>query len=221
MNSSIEQSRNSPLDWLAHWTLDTIVHWPLIFWICVIINLVGTILGAIFWYGAMLMSSPWWSLPFIPDCPLAALLGTIALFGIRSQKRWSFFYTLTAFACMKYGVWTILFWIRQWVGSGEITTIGFVLFVSHIGLFVEGLLFVPFSGIIPLYQRLLIIGWFGLSVYIDYGLGYDPGMASHVPLTFAFHVAITLTTILGIGLLLMPSSISSGLHIPLEAEGES
>lgn len=220
MNSSVAQSLKSPLDWLARWTLDTIVHVPLIFWICVTTNLVGTILGTIFWYGSMLMSSPWWALPFIPDCPLAALLGTIALFSIRAEKKWSFFYTLTAFACIKYGVWTVLFWIRQWVGSGEMTTIGFILFVSHIGLFVEGLLFVPFSGMIPLSQRLLIIGWFGLSIYVDYGLGYDPGMASHVPLTFAFHTALTLTTILGIGLLLMPSSMFS-FKIPLEAEGKS
>jgi uncharacterized membrane protein YpjA len=191
-------------EWLIRWILDILMRVPFLFWICVTTNLIGSILGTIFWYGPMLLTSPVWALPFIPDCPLAALLATIALFGIRSKKRWAFLYTLTTFACIKYGIWTILFWVRQWVGSGEITLMGFILFVSHIGLFVEGMLFVPHMGTISLLKRILLISWFGLSIFVDYGLGYDPGMASHVPRSFAFLVAFVLTATLGTGLLLMP-----------------
>lgn len=189
---------------LLRWTMDIILNWALIFWCCFVSNIIGAIGGAIFWYGPMLMDAPLWALPFIPDCPLSALLGSIGLFALRQRKRWHTFYAFVAFACMKYGVWTVLFWLRQWVGSGIIEPLEVLLFVVHIGLFIEGLLFVPRIGAIPFIHRLLIIGWFALSIYVDYGLGYDPGMVSHVPLRFAFWVATSATIVLGLGLLLLP-----------------
>ncbi len=186
---------------LLRWTLAFIMRYALIFWACIAINMVGTMLGAIFWYGTMLTNSPLWTLPFIPDCPLAALLGSIALVGLRWRKTWAWFTAFAAFACLKYGAWTILFWLRQWMGAGEIAPLGFVLLVSHVGLFIEGALLVPHIDNLSLITRGAIIAWFGFSIYVDYGLGYDPGMASHVPLEFAFWVAVVLTLLLGVGLL--------------------
>jgi uncharacterized membrane protein YpjA len=211
--------KKKAMERLLRWTLATIMHWPLIFWGCVAINLIGAVLGAIFWYGAMLLNAPLWAIPFIPDCPLAALLGSITLIGFRWRRNWSWFTAFTAFACIKYGLWTMLFWLRQWIGSGEITFIGLVLFVSHIGLFIEGLLFVPHIGEPSLLKRLGIIGWFLLSIYVDYGLGYDPGMASDVPLVFAFRVALILTLVIGTGLLLMPYTEKSLASQPAVGKG--
>ncbi len=191
---------------LLRWILDIILRQPLLFWTCMIANLLGAVIGGLWWYGPMLWESPLWALPFIPDCPLAALVGSIALLGLRAGKRWSFFYALVAFACMKYGIWTISFWLRQWSITGQAFPIEVLMVVTHIGLFIEGLLFVPRIGPLSFPKRLAVIGWFALSIFVDYGLGYYPPLASHVTPTFAFWLAIVLTALLGVGLLLLPRS---------------
>jgi uncharacterized membrane protein YpjA len=189
---------------LLRWTLDSILRQPLLFWTCVIANLLGAVSGGVWWYGPMLWESPLWALPFIPDCPLAALVGSIALLGLRAGKRWPFFYALVAFACMKYGAWTISFWLRHWSLAGQAFPIEILLVVTHIGLFIEGLLFVPHIGPLSLPKRLAVIGWFVLSIFVDYGLGYHPPLASYVTPTFVFWLATMLTVVLGAGLLLLP-----------------
>jgi uncharacterized membrane protein YpjA len=189
---------------LLRWTLDIILRNPLLFWSCVIANLLGAVIGGLWWYGPMLWESPLWALPFIPDCPLAALLGSIALFGLRAGKRWSWFYALTAFFGMKYGAWTIIFWMRQWSISGQAFPIEIFMVITHIGLFIEGLLFVPHIGPLSLPKRFAVIGWFALSIFVDYGLGYYPPLAGYVTPTFVFWLATALTVVLGLGLLLLP-----------------
>jgi uncharacterized membrane protein YpjA len=189
--------------WLR-WTMDSILRWPLLFWGCVIANLVGTVFGVIVWYGPMLQASPLWTFPFIPDCPLAALLGSIGLLALRGRRRWSFFYALVAFACIKYGVWTVAYWLREWsVGGFYGDPMEVVLFITHIGLLIEGLLFVPHIGPLSPVGRAGVIGWFALSIYVDYGLGFHPPLGA-VTVTFAATTAIVMTLLCGVGLLLLP-----------------
>lgn len=192
------------LSGLLRWTMQFILRHPLIFWTCVVANTIGVVYGTIWWYGPMLQRSPLWAYAFIPDCPLAALVANIALLGLYTSRYWPTFNALVAFACMKYGTWTVLFWLRQWTSSGEIYPIEVMLFVTHIGLFIEGLLFVPYIGPLSLPKRLAVIGWFALSIFIDYGLGYHPPLASHVSVTFLFWVATIMTALLSVGLLLLP-----------------
>lgn len=189
---------------LLRWVLNIILRNPLIFWACVVANLLGAVIGGVVWYGPMILSSPLWALPFIPDCPLAALLGTIALFGLRSGRPWRWYYALAAFFCIKYGLWTIAFWLRQWTGSGVILPVEAMLFVTHIGLLCEGLLLVPHIGDLPLSRRMWVVAWFALSVFVDYGLGFHPPLASHVSRDFIFWLASILTAAIGAGLLLLP-----------------
>jgi uncharacterized membrane protein YpjA len=185
-------------------TLNTILRRPLLFWSAISANLIGAVGGAVWWYGSMLLNSPLWAWPFIPDCPLAAFIANIALLGLWANKRWPFFNALVAFACLKYGAWTVGFWLRQWSGAGEMYPIEVLLFVSHIGLFIEGLLFLPYISPLSLPKRQAVIGWFMLSISVDYGLGFYPPLASHVPVSFIFWLATVLTALLGIGLLLFP-----------------
>lgn len=199
---------------LLRWTMTTILRWPLLFWGCVGANLVGAVVGGLIWYGPMLWQSPFWALPFIPDCPLAALVGSVALLGLRAGRRWHWFYAFVAFACMKYGAWTIAFWLRHWSTGGMIEPVSALMFITHIGLFIEGLLFVPFIGPLALLKRLAVIGWFVLSIGVDYGLSAyataSYGFPFHPPLTptvsvdFVFWTAAGLTALLGLGLLLLP-----------------
>ncbi len=193
---------------VLHWTLQTILRWPLIFWFCFVANLVGVVFGGVFWYGPLLLDSPWWAWPFIPDCPLAALLGSVALLGVRANRPWWFFYALVAFAGMKYGAWTVAFWLRFWSTWGAVDILSLVLFVTHIGLFIEGLLFVPYAYPLSLAGRVLVIGVFALSVGVDYGLGYHPPLGGYVTVEFAFWLAAVLTLLCGVGLLLLPRRVA-------------
>lgn len=199
---------------LLRWTLALINRYPLLFWACMAANLIGVVVGGWFWYGPLLVAAPLWAVPFIPDCPLAALLATIALLGLRYGRSWGWFHALAAFSCIKYGLWTMAFWLRHWSGGGQIEVIGVTMFITHIGLFCEGLLLLPHIAPLAFWKRLAVIGVFVLSVYVDYGLvGYAvrtfgfpfyPPLTEQVPMLFAFQVAAGLTALLGLGLLALP-----------------
>lgn len=192
------------LDSLLRATMDFILRHPLIFWACVIANLFGAVFGGWFWYGPMLLNSPVWALPFIPDCPLAALLGAVGLLALKAGREWRWFYALTAFACLKYGAWTVFYWLYAWDIAGFVwNPIEIMLFVTHIGLFIEGLLFVPAIGLLSLTGRLVVISWFALSIYVDYWLRFHPPLGP-VPMSFAMWAAIVLTVVLSLGLLVLP-----------------
>jgi uncharacterized membrane protein YpjA len=180
--------------------LALIVRRPALLWLAVVANLLGAVIGGIYWYGPMLLRSPWWSWVFIPDCPLAALLGAIVLLLYRSGRAPQWLIALTAFACIKYGTWTILFWIRQWSGAGAAYPVELLLFITHIGLLAEGVLFSraitpaqPATGV-------LVSLFFTASVVVDYGLGFHPPLVSHVSRTDAFAAAALLTALLSIAL---------------------
>jgi len=148
----------------------------------------------------MLLRSPWWSWVFIPDCPLAALLGAIVLLLHRSRRAPQWLIALTAFACIKYGTWTILFWIRQWSGACAAYPVELLLFITHIGLLAEGLLFSRM--IAPAQPRTggLVSLFFVASVIVDYGLGYHPPLVSHVSRAVAFAAGALLTAVLSVAL---------------------
>lgn len=189
---------------VLRWTMDFILRQPFLFWTAIVVNMVGVIWGIFLWYWPMLVSAPLWALPFIPDCPAAALVWIVAALGLWAGQHWPVFTTLTAFACIKYGFWTLFFWLRHWTAGGPVQLMEVVLFVSHIGLICEGVLLLPYIGPISLGKRLAVIGWFVVSIIVDYALGYHPPMTAFVTATYAGWLATVLTTLLGIGLLLLP-----------------
>lgn len=190
---------------LLNWTLDLILKHPLIFWACMAANAVGVAWGGWIWYGPLLAASPAWAWPFIPDCPEAALWASIALIGIYYGRRSSWFTAFAAFGCIKYGIWTLLFWLRHWSVAGAIEPLEAMLFISHIGLTCEGVLLALRIGPLGLPARLGIIGWYALSIVVDYRLGYHPPLTYAVPMEFVLWAAIGLTALLGLGLLLSPA----------------
>jgi uncharacterized membrane protein YpjA len=190
---------------LIDWIYRIINGNALIFWACMAANAVGVIWGGWVWYGPQLASSPWWAWFFIPDCPAAALYASIALIGMRYGRSVPWFNAFAAFACIKYGLWTLAFWSRHWVTVGAFEPLEVMLFVSHIGLTAEGILIATRMGRVSLPARLAVIGVFALSIWVDYGLGFHPPLTFAVPMTFALWTATALTTLLGAALLLLPS----------------
>ncbi len=195
---------------LIDWTLNLILRNPLIFWAAMAANAVGVVWGGWVWYGPMLAASPAWAWPFIPDCPEAALWATVAFFGLRGSvsRRWGWFNAFAAFACIKYGLWTLAFWLRHWSEAGLVPgafPMELMLFVAHIGLTCEGLLLATRIGPLGLPARLAIIGWYAISIFVDYGLGFHPPLTYAVPLSFVLWLAVALTAALGVALMLLPA----------------
>ncbi|NJK81078.1 MAG: DUF1405 domain-containing protein [Chloroflexaceae bacterium] len=185
-------------------TLEGVLRNALLFWAILIANLLGVVGGFIFWYGPMLMVVPLWTYPFVPDCPLAALLFSIAFVGLKYRQRWHWFYALTAFACIKYGLWTVAYWTQDWTHGGAVDPVSVAMFVTHVGLFIEGLLLLPLVVPVGVVGRGAVLGWYALSVFVDYALRYHPPLGPFVEPSFALGLAATLTTVLGLGLLLLP-----------------
>jgi uncharacterized membrane protein YpjA len=199
--------------------LDFILKYPLLFWGGMVANMLGAVIGGVVWYGPQLAAAPIWAYPFIPDCPLAAFVATIALIAIRSGRRWPLFNGLVAFGCMKYGLWTLAFWSRHWFAGGEIEPISVGLFVTHMGLFSEGLLIALYAMPLNLPRRMAVIGWYVLSIFVDYALGFHPPLTEFVPVDYVFWVATGLTTVLGVALLALPSTNAQVVARPMEARG--
>lgn len=197
---------------LIDWVLNLILKNPLIFWACMAANAVGVVWGGWVWYGPQLAASPLWAWPFIPDCPQAALLATIAFLGLRYGRRWGWFNAFAAFACVKYGLWTVAFWLRHWSEAGFVTgywPMEAMLFVSHIGLTCEGILLATRIGPLGLPARLAIVGWYALSIWVDYFVPhmppFHPPATWAVPVSFMLWTAVALTAALGAALLLVPA----------------
>lgn len=194
---------------LIDWIYGLLMRFPLLFWGAMAANLVGVIWGGWVWYGPMLAAAPAWAWLFIPDCPEAALWATLAFILLRFKRGQGWLSAFAAFACMKYGLWTLAFWLRHWSEVGFVA--GFwpmelMLFVAHIGLTCEGVLLARQIGPLALPTRLLIVGWYALSIFVDYGLGYHPPLTYAVPVSYVLAVAIALTAALGVALLLLPTA---------------
>jgi uncharacterized membrane protein YpjA len=174
-------------------------------------NAVGVVWGGWIWYGPQIAAAPIWAWPFIPDCPAAALYATIAFLGLYYGRNWGWFNAFASFACVKYGLWTVAFWLRHWSQAGF--TDGYfpmeaMLFVAHIGLTCEGILLATRIGPLGLPARLAIIGWFALSIFMDYGLGFHPPLTYAVPEAFVLWLAVILTTACGAALLILPGRLA-------------
>lgn len=177
------------LTWLKA-RLDDIVRTPWLLWPAVIALMLAFVVGTVGWYGDFFVAArvPLWAYPFVPDCPLAAGMFGVAL-ALRHFGRPSrLLDQLAAVFGIKYGVWTMSFWTLYWLDGGpfELTSLfsGPVMFVTHLGLFVLGVLFVLFFiGRPRPREAALVLLWFVMSDVVDYapiapqrygGYGYYP-----------------------------------------------
>ncbi len=146
------------------------------------------IIGTVGWYGGFFIevNAPLWAYPFIPDCPLAAGLFGVALLLMHYNRGSNLLNQIAAVFCIKYGVWTMSFWALYWARTGDIEMSslfsGPVMFVTHLGLFIMGLLLLQYVKP-SVRDSLITLGWFVASDLVDYlpiaagrwgGYGYYP-----------------------------------------------
>jgi len=146
-----------------------------VFWI----NVIGSIYGYYF-YSPQLSQTPTALLVFVPDCPLYttlfALVIILAVLGYRNDL----FNFIVSIGLVKYAIWT-LFILSSFSGfyfqtSFDITVQAIILFVLHIGMFLEGLVF-PF-GKIRGWHVAAAFGWFLLNDLMDY---FGPVLHPFIP----------------------------------------
>lgn len=142
-------------------------------WALVVANFIGFVAGIIYWYGDHLARAPRLLWPFIPDCPLFALL-FIPAYGLALRGRGNNAYNvLVAFGLIKYGVWTNLAWYAYWGRGYPVSVEGVIMCITHLGMIAQGLYLLRYLR--PrLGWAILAFLWFAASDFVDYGLGEYP-----------------------------------------------
>ncbi|RKQ37648.1 DUF1405 domain-containing protein [Oceanobacillus halophilus] len=111
-----------------------------------LINFFGTIYGYI-WYKSQLSITPDIFLIFVPDSPTASLFFTIFLLFFIFNKNVPYIEALAITSLFKYGIWAVIMNILTLVVEGNLDPTGYMLMASHLGMAVQGLLYVPFYKI--------------------------------------------------------------------------
>ena len=141
--------------------------WPLF-----VVNLLGTVYG-MYWYREQLAVTPWYYWLFTPDCPLASMYFTIVL-GLWLAGRRTRWFEAVAFVTSAYfGVWTVVVILQYFVVHHTFDWGNFMLLASHVGLGLEGFLFLAVHRI-RLRHLAVASGWLLLQWYFDYYQGTNP-----------------------------------------------
>ncbi|NMD70332.1 DUF1405 domain-containing protein [Bacillus sp. DNRA2] len=114
-----------------------------ILWLLLVINIMGTIYGYI-WYGWQLADTPTIFLPFVPDSPTASLFFVFVLIAFLLQKNWPLFEALAIVTLVKYGVWAVVMNLLVGIMNGHLDGVGYMLMFSHLAMAVQGVLYAPF-----------------------------------------------------------------------------
>jgi uncharacterized membrane protein YpjA len=145
------------------------------------VNSIGSVYGY-YWYAGQLASTAKKLWLFVPDSPLATTLFTavlvLSLAGFRSVLL-----SVVAFtACIKYGLWAVIVISDFWIGGGGIHFEEAMLWVSHMGMAAQGMVYLRpvLSGLARQAggrEAGLVAAaacWMFLNDFMDYYLGIYP-----------------------------------------------
>ncbi len=112
-------------------------------WLLLIINLLGTIYGYIWYLPQLERTSPEF-LVFVPDSPTASLFFCFVLIAFLLKRNWPIFEVLAIITLFKYGIWAVVMNILTLIVSGEMPWEGYMLIASHFAMAVQGILYSSF-----------------------------------------------------------------------------
>jgi len=170
---------------------------PLVVTAIFIGNGIGAVAGVIYWYGWQLAFSPWYLWPFIPDSPLITfwVLPALALMLWR-KPGWPWLNAYAAFGVIKYGVWTVAFWMLYWAQGGPVQLEGVAMSFTHAIMTLEGLLLLGYTRL----TKAVALGlgaWFLFNDWVDFGpLRTHPGLPRGVAVTTMMWVTLALTLLI-------------------------
>lgn len=132
-----------------------------VFWILVLLNLIGAVYGFVFYYGSQLIetfnSNPL-LLIFVPDSPLVAFILAAAFLSIKFNFKSDLFLFIAFAAAIKNGFWTVSvlsFYPDFYFPINPLLYI--VLFAAHIGIFFEAFILL---GKIQLERYFIVVSLF-------------------------------------------------------------
>jgi len=169
-----------------------------LFWPVFAANMIGAFYGFFFFYPSQLLSSPLYLWPFIPDCPLFALLFAISMILVRTGARHGLahlFNFLVFAGSLKYGFWTVFVLVSYpefYASTALGAFLSTALTLAHIGLFFEAFLLA--SYVRPrLWHVAAVLLFLLLSDYADYVWLTHPPIPSYaLRLLFPLTIAMTL-----------------------------
>ncbi len=170
------------------------------------ILIAGTV-SAVLWISTYLPNvAPAWA---TQGATLAVWSWVLLLCGLLFRRSPTWLLALFAFGQIKYGLWTITAWVLFWrntalvYGSPLFTVDSVFMTVTHIALLGQGIFLLTYFR---LTKRAVVASflWFAASDYVDYGLGFYPGLPLHfIPLWIMQWSTIAVTfTLSGIYFLL-------------------
>ena len=149
---------------------DALISVPLLAYGLAGLNIGGFFIGTVFWYGDFMRASspPWWAYPFIPDSPLSTLLFGCALIWLHRRTPNDLLNRFAIIYNVKYGTWTMLFWALYWARTGDINPMSLLMFATHMGMAIEGLLLFQYLNHTDMRNTAIVFGWMVLHDFIDY-----------------------------------------------------
>ena len=152
-----------------------------------------------------------WLVGYLPGIPalwrqlgamFAVFGGSLLLVGAFFRKSPVWLLSLIAFGQIKYGLWTITAWLLFWrstaqvFGSPLFTPDSVLMTITHIGLVAQGIFLLTYFRP-DVKAALICLFWFGLSDFVDYGLGWYPAIPlQFIPLSVMQWSTIVVTIVL-------------------------
>ncbi|MBW7456492.1 DUF1405 domain-containing protein [Paenibacillus sepulcri] len=155
-------------------------------WLLFIVNAAGTVYGYI-WYGNQIEytieNNPLWQVVFVPDSPTGSLFFTLALLFLLFPKAGvpssafiglrSIIEALAVLTSFKYGIWAVTMIAAGAAQGDALVWQDYMLVVSHLGMALEGLLFVRFM-IFGRTAAVIALMWMLLNDILDYSSDIFP-----------------------------------------------
>ncbi len=166
----------------------------------VVINLLGAGYGY-YWYHEQLAATPVLFWLFVSDSPLSATLFALALL-LRGNSPLKLLFQVIAFtAVIKYGLWAIAIITHYWALYGNVGYIEIMLWVSHLGMAAEGIIFLKtlrFERVIGYIAGL----WMLINDIMDYAARLHPYLFAAGQERVALLTALLLTVGITCGLVM-------------------
>lgn len=164
-----------------------------------VINFFGSIYGY-YWYGGQLSETPPAVWPLVPDSPLSttlfALMAGLFLLGLRSGAIGA----LACATCIKYGLWAVVLITDYWLSGGEIALTEVFLWLSHLGMALEGWIYLRTLRVAPV-QGAGVLAWMILNDLADYRYQLHPYFYMSGQFALALSTAVIMTALTGLRLL--------------------
>ncbi|MCF8011230.1 MAG: DUF1405 domain-containing protein [Clostridiales bacterium] len=161
-----------------------------------VINFTGSIYGY-WWYSTQLAENAWYLWPLISDSPLSTTILAVSLLLGLLERRISLLTAIGLVTTIKYGAWAMVVLTHYWFISGDISLVEFGLWLGHLGMVMEGFIFMKNSRV----GRFAAAGavlWMIINDAVDYIFGLHPYLFAAGQEQLAGASAVLLTVLPGI-----------------------